>query len=50
MGPTGLPLSDDLYAAIAWADPSESTADLSQRPGVHGEVVRQHRQHIASDA
>lgn len=47
MSPKGKPLSDEQYAAIAWADPSESTAALSRRLGVDDETVRLNRQRIA---
>jgi hypothetical protein len=33
MSPKGTPLTDEQYAAIAWADPSESIIALSQRLG-----------------
>ena len=47
MSPKGQPLTDEQYAAIAWADPSESTLALSQRLGVAYETVRVNRQRIA---
>jgi hypothetical protein len=47
MSPRGTPLTDAQYAAIAWADPRESTAALSRRLGVDHETVRVNRQRIA---
>jgi hypothetical protein len=47
MSPKGKPLTDEQYAAIAWADPSESSAALSRRLGVEYETVRLFRQRMA---
>src|SRR3954463_9663452 len=47
MSPKGKPLSDDQYAAIAWADPSESAVALSRRLGVDVNTVRANRRRIA---
>jgi hypothetical protein len=47
MSPKGKPLTDEQYAAIAWADPRESTMALSRRLGVEDETVRRNRERIA---
>jgi integrase len=47
MGSKGKSLTDEQDAAIAWADPSDSTIALSQRLGVTYEVAWATRLHIA---
>lgn len=47
MSPKDRPLTDEQYAALAWADPSESTAALGRRLGVDYETVRLNRQRMA---
>lgn len=47
MSPKGTPLTDEHYAAIAWADPSESTPALSRRLGIEYDTVLENRQRIA---
>lgn len=47
MAPKGKHLTDKQYAAIAWADPRESTAALSRRLGIDRETVRSNRQGLA---
>jgi hypothetical protein len=47
MSPKGTPLTDEQYAAIAWADPSESTIALSRRLGVDPRTVWACRERIA---
>src|SRR4051794_16483645 len=47
MSPRGKPLADEQYAAVAWADPSESTVVLCRHLGVEYETVRLDRERMA---